>query len=418
MDEGAEAICGAVMHLANVDTLNLSGCQLTGRGFLAVAELIKFQKIQRFADSWKHSLRYGEVDTAKMLGLRHVLLNANPRAGDDGLQELTEVLKEDEWIQQVHVRNCGLTDEGVKFLVDCLNVNKTIEKFDIRDNAAVSEEACREFLIKLGVELESSDSGLSFKESTLDGSTKMKQSEQIKYLQQQLSSERHRSSQLQLMIEQLHLQQTEYATEMNALRQDYNRIVEEYGSKILRNPHKLILQPFRREQLLKRVQLLQKPKQSPPSRGSNVHKSKSEHLPSVLFGRRSSPRKRGSKSEMTLRWVRDRHVSSNRRRAPLLENKPIGDSELVVDSVRQKLDGAARKQFGQGDATKVDGWSVDKECYEDYEGEDGDEYGGEDDEDEFDESISSISGAELLQMLAAKKRHHATNQQGNSFESQ
>lgn len=119
---------------------------------------------------------------------------------------------------------------------------------------------------------------------------------------------------------------------------------------------------------------------------------------------------------MTLRWVRDRHVSSNRRRAPLLENKPIGDSELVV---RQKLDGAVRKQFGQGDAAKVDGWSVDKECYEDYEGEDGDEYGAEDDDDgdEFDESISSISGAELLQMLA-KKRHHATNQQGNSFESQ
>lgn len=146
-----------------------------------------------------------------------------------------------------------------------------------------------------------------------------------------------------------------------------------------------------------------------------MHKSKSEHLPSVLFGRRSSPRKRGSKSEMTLRWVRDRHV---RRRVPLLENKPIGDSELVV---RQKLDSVARKHFGQGDAANVDGWSVDKECYEDYEGEDGEEYGGEDDdddEDEFDENISSISGAELLQMLASKKRHHATNQQGNSFESQ
>lgn len=387
MDEGAEAICGAVMHLANVETLNLSGCQLTGRGFLAVAELIKFQKIQRFADSWKHSLRYGEVDTAKMQGLRHVLLNANPRAGDDGLQELTEVLKEDEWIQQVHVRNCGLTDEGVKFLVDCLNVNKTIEKFDIRDNAAVSEEACREFLIKLGVELESSDSGLSLKDSTLEGSTKMKQSEQIKYLQQQLSAERHRSSQLQLMIEQLHLQQTEYATEMNALRQDYNRIVEE------------------REQLLKRVQILQK--QKPPSRGSNVHKSKSEHLPAVLFGRKSSPRKRGSKSEMTLRWVRDRHVTNQRRRAPLLESKPIGDGELVVDPARQKLD-AAKKQFGCGQG---DVWArVDKDSFEDYEGGDGDECEEEDDdEDEFDESISSISGAELLQMLA-KKRSHTTNQ--------
>lgn len=225
-DDGCESVCAAVRHLPKIESLNFSACQLTAKGCHAVADLIKYQKIQRFAQSWQFSLRYGDVETNKMQGLRHVMLNGNPSIGDEGLMELSEVLKDDEWIKQVHLRNCGLTDLGAKSLVDCLNINKTIEKFDVRANSGISDEASSEILKKLGVQLESSESSQSMSNGII-GEAKMKPTEQIKFLKQQLTAERHKNSQMQLMIEQLHMQQVECAFQLSKLQQDYNKIVLE-----------------------------------------------------------------------------------------------------------------------------------------------------------------------------------------------
>lgn len=411
-DEGCEAICAAVMHLPKIVTLNLSGCQLTVRGCRAVAELIKYQKIQRFAKSWQYSLRYGQVDTSQMQGLRHILLSANPRVGNEGLRELTEVLKDDEWIRQMHFRNCGLTDEGAKFIVECLNINKSLEKFDIRENMGISNETCREILVKLGVEQESTDSGQSSKGTSGEESCiKMKPSEQIRCLQQQLAAERHRSSKLQLMVEQMHLQQTEFAVQMNDLRNEYNQIVKE------------------REELLKRIINLQKVR--PKSRRSNVRKSKSDNLPSVLFSRKGL--NLSTKSETLLRR---NGRSMPTRRTPILERHQIGDTAMndpmaEIAALNEQLD-AVQKRFGEhgcGDASigcsKVDVWkmrsnscgdSSEEEAYTN--GSEGavDERSAngsnsvsmnydEDLDDDFDESASSMSGAEMLKMMVRK--HHA-----------
>lgn len=230
-DDGCEAICNVVMHLPNLESLNMSACQLTARGCRAIADLVKYQKIKRFAQSWQYSLRYGNVDTEKMQGLRILSLSSNPCVGDEGLNELTEVLKDDEWIRQVLFRNCGLTDTGAKLLVDCLNVNKAIKKFDIRSNSGISNETLHEILIKLGEEVESSDGSQSAPETFPNGQNKLKAAEQVKCLQQQLVVERHRGTQMQLLVEQLqqqlYLQKEEYAAHLNKLKQECNAIINQ-----------------------------------------------------------------------------------------------------------------------------------------------------------------------------------------------
>ncbi|XP_058817972.1 protein Cep78 homolog [Topomyia yanbarensis] len=456
-DDGCESVCSAVMHLPKIESLNLSACHLTARGCHAVAELIKYQKIQRFAQSWQYSLRYGDIDTNKMQGLRNVLLSGNPYIGDEGLIEISEVLKDDEWIRQVHFRNCGLTDMGAKSLVDCLNMNKTIEKFDIRANLGISNEACHEMLIRLGVELESSDSSQSFSTGAGTGGNRMKTAEQIKFLQQQLAAERHRNTQLQLMVEQMHLQQTECAAQLNKLKHDFNQIVEERDELLNRQQHMIM--------------------ERPKSRRSIVRKSKSEALPkpSQLFSQRRTAiqhngrSKSETKSEIVLRTVRDRHaesasaISRQPKRHHMLE-RTIGDSGLTgqlndIAELNEELD-AVQKSFTEGGCgdmgigcsnikvstvgqygtfregsrrTRVNDETSDEDYFVDI-GEAADQWstekgikgytnGGvtscdEDDDDDLDEtSANSFSGADLLKMIVRKRSAEHVNDAQSMFTS-
>ncbi|XP_058461676.1 protein Cep78 homolog isoform X2 [Malaya genurostris] len=404
-------------------------CHLTARGCHSVAELIKYQKIQRFAQSWQHSLRYRNIDTNNMQGLRNILLNGNRNIGDEGLIELTEILKDDEWIRQVHLRNCGLTDKGAKSLVDCLNINKTIEKFDIRANLGISNETCYETLIKLGVEVESSDSNQSFTTGTAGGK-KLKPSEQIKFLQHQLAAERHRSTQLQLMVETLHLQQTEFNTQMNKLKHDFNQIVHE------------------RDDLL--IQRQNRNKERPKSRRSNARKCKSEALPKPcqLFSPRrvTSQRNDGiigiTKSEIFLRAMRDPHseletISTRQPNRSHMLERAIGDGGLTsqlndITELNEEL-GAVHNSFTEGGCgdnikvTKVGQFGAFRKdslheqlnegtSDEDYFikiGEAADHWTSKkktngyvtsnDEEDDLDEtSANSFSGADLLKMIVKK----------------
>ncbi|XP_062555391.1 protein Cep78 homolog [Armigeres subalbatus] len=331
-DEGCEAICSVVMHLHKLESLNMSACQLTTRGCRAVAELVKYQKIKRFAQSWEHSLRYGDVDVEEMQGLRIVSLSSNTGIGDEGLKELTEVLKDDEWIRQVLFRNCGLTDSGAKLLVDCLNFNKTIKKFDIRSNSGISNEALHEIRIKLGEEVESSDSSQSVPETQVPGPIKLKASEQLICLQHQLSVERNKVAQMQLLIEQLqnqlHLQQEQFALQMNNAMQERNATINQ------------------RDKLLNKVQRLEKVR--PKSKRTKLRKSKSAALPSDLFRNNSAENPalangrsfHGTKSEMAFHSHRERRLelsSGGTAKRPHVMERAIGDSGLNSQSNQNEL---------------------------------------------------------------------------------
>uniref|UniRef100_A0A182W9Z4 Centrosomal protein of 78 kDa n=1 Tax=Anopheles minimus TaxID=112268 RepID=A0A182W9Z4_9DIPT len=224
-DEGCKALCAEIKFAPNLLVLNLTACQLTVKGCQALADVIKFQKMQRYASSWEQSLRYGDIQEDKLMGLRYLYLSHNPAIGDYGLLELTDVLKDDAWIRQIHVCNCGLTDAGAQFLIECLNMNNVLEKFDIRENNKISNEACHDILVKLGVKIEDdgSDSSTTPKKypKTLAGLR-----EHCEYLGMQLNTERNRSSQLESKLEELHLQIGDYATHMNELQLEMNSLVK------------------------------------------------------------------------------------------------------------------------------------------------------------------------------------------------
>ncbi|XP_049276838.1 protein Cep78 homolog [Anopheles funestus] len=223
-DEGCRALCAEIRFVPNLLVLNLTACQLTVKGCQALAELIKFQKMQRYTTSWEQSLRYGDIKEDKLMGLRYLYLSHNPAIGDYGLLELTDVLKDDAWIRQIHVCNCGLTDAGAQFLIECLHLNNAIEKFDIRENKQISNEACHEILVKLGVKVEDDESESPTHKKipkTLAGFR-----EHCEYLGMQLNTERNRNSQLVSKLEQMHQQNGDYAETINELQHEMNVLIK------------------------------------------------------------------------------------------------------------------------------------------------------------------------------------------------
>lgn len=99
-------------------------------------------------------MRYRDVDADKIPGLKFVCLNQNPDIGDGGLNGLLAVLKEDEWIKSLEMQHCGLTDAGGRAIVECLDYNKTLMVFDVRNNAAITNATMNLIRKQFGMEPE------------------------------------------------------------------------------------------------------------------------------------------------------------------------------------------------------------------------------------------------------------------------
>ncbi|XP_017476158.1 PREDICTED: protein Cep78 homolog [Rhagoletis zephyria] len=151
-DKGCEAICNTIKYLENVEKLNLSECELSTKGAEHVAAMIKIQKISRYTEGWKKSLRYRDVDPDSIPGLRSIALARNPQIGDDGVKAIVEILKEDVWVKVIDMENCGLTDRAANMILDCLEVNNYIIDFNVRGNAGISKFLQRSIREQLGKE--------------------------------------------------------------------------------------------------------------------------------------------------------------------------------------------------------------------------------------------------------------------------
>lgn len=114
----------------------------------------QYQKILRFTEAWNQSLRYRDVDADKIPGLKYVCLNQNPEIGDAGLHALLSVLKEDEWIKSLEMQHCGLTDAGGRAIVECLDYNKTLMVFDVRNNPTIANGTMNLIRKQFGMEPE------------------------------------------------------------------------------------------------------------------------------------------------------------------------------------------------------------------------------------------------------------------------
>lgn len=103
------------------------------------------------------------MDADKIPGLKSVCINHNPEIGDEGLQHLLAVLKEDEWIKSLEMQHCGLTDDGGRAIVECLDFNKTLMVFDVRNNAAISNSTMNQIRKQFGMEPEPEEARSSTK---------------------------------------------------------------------------------------------------------------------------------------------------------------------------------------------------------------------------------------------------------------
>lgn len=183
----------------------------------------------------------------------------------------------------------------------------------------------------------------------------------------------------------------------------------------------------------------------PPTRKLKIRKSKSESNPALLFTRNdpTHPTNNAIKSEMTLRWLQDRHTTrpgsaQTVRRSHVLE-RTIGDGvpnvpalhniaevdEEVVVMQKNYIEGGfgdvgmeqvkpvfkvgpivndnqQNRSFLADGIDVVDFFNDIGDAADQWQNED-DEMSTDDGEDEFGDLTNSISGADLLNLMAKKK---------------
>ncbi|XP_069687965.1 centrosomal protein of 78 kDa isoform X2 [Periplaneta americana] len=148
-DEGCELLCRAIKDLSNIISVDLSNCGLTDKGAFAVAQVLKYQKIQRCSESWKQVLRYREPDYDSLPGLRRVTLNHNVKIGDQGVLHIIDVMRDDFFLKDL--QNCGVGRTGGEAALDMLKTNVNLAVLDLRANQALNPDLLKAIMIQLHV---------------------------------------------------------------------------------------------------------------------------------------------------------------------------------------------------------------------------------------------------------------------------
>nr|XP_033783015.1 centrosomal protein of 78 kDa isoform X2 [Geotrypetes seraphini] len=148
-DEGLETICKNIKNSTTIKTLNFTGCNLTWCGAEHMANLIKHQATKRHTEAWAESLRYRRPDLDCMAGLRRITLSYNNLIGDQGAAALSEPLVEDMWLKALDLRQCGISNEGAKTLLNALQSNMILMVLDIRENPLIDRALLKAVIEKV-----------------------------------------------------------------------------------------------------------------------------------------------------------------------------------------------------------------------------------------------------------------------------
>lgn len=217
-DEACEILCANIKHLTNIESVNLSHCNLGVKGATAIRDFIRFQKIHRFSEAWIRSLRYQNVDAAHFDGVKKIFLNNNPMITDEGLEILADELREDVWIKEIEVQNCGLTHVSANIIMDCLKINKTILNFNVNNNSEIPDQLQRHIMFHFSSSSSSGDGdSLASNDAKIikQKITKSQLIDNVKFLEDQLESEIFRRKELEKINEQLYKQLNEVQREMS-----------------------------------------------------------------------------------------------------------------------------------------------------------------------------------------------------------
>lgn len=157
-DAAAVEICQTLSLMMNLETLDLSECDLSSRGAEAIANVIKAQKVHRYSIAWTDSLRYRDVNPDDFAGLRTLNVRNNTKMSDEGVKFICNVLCDDEWVKEIDMANCGIENKGAECIIQCLNVNKTITSFNIAQNYGIADQFHKHIALHLASSANSSES--------------------------------------------------------------------------------------------------------------------------------------------------------------------------------------------------------------------------------------------------------------------
>lgn len=82
----------------------------------------------------KITLSRENICTTKTEGLRVLILDRNYKFSDNGLRQLTSMLKNDFWLQTLCLRHCNITQHGGKIMLELLQMNTVLTQIDLRNN--------------------------------------------------------------------------------------------------------------------------------------------------------------------------------------------------------------------------------------------------------------------------------------------
>lgn len=181
-DEGFEAICASIKYLPNIESFSACQCNLTHKSCDALSGLITSQCVYRFSEGWMHSLRYRKVDVKSIRGIKRIALNGNDLIGDKGVRRIIDALIDDEWIEAVQLRECGLSNDSADLIMDYLKKVGPRVTFDVTRNKHLSKFCAEEILAN--VEDHSNGTTLSNKEIII------KLKDENECLRSQLSTEK------------------------------------------------------------------------------------------------------------------------------------------------------------------------------------------------------------------------------------
>jgi centrosomal protein CEP78 len=134
-----ETLCAHIRHLLNIETLNLSGCGLTSVDMTTIYHYIRSQKIQQEIKPWGGPLRYQTNEPAAS-GIKRIVLSNNPLIKDAGVKVVCRALCGNSLVTEICMENCGMTEQGAKYVVKLLTINKTLRVFDIAKNPKIPQK--------------------------------------------------------------------------------------------------------------------------------------------------------------------------------------------------------------------------------------------------------------------------------------
>ncbi|XP_076642173.1 uncharacterized protein LOC143352976 [Halictus rubicundus] len=135
-DVGCKTLLESLANNPNIRVLNLSGCRLTNKSAMSLYLFLKRRRADLLQNVWTESSdRSRECYSAeKVQGLHTLILNQNPKFGDNGVRQLMHAVHFDCWLKTLSLKRCGLTKQTAEDIINVLKSNTVLTRIDLSRN--------------------------------------------------------------------------------------------------------------------------------------------------------------------------------------------------------------------------------------------------------------------------------------------